>query len=239
MDHILEDLVCFSNSTWLIVLGMFTLHAILAYAIPPSYLGHLPGVEFQLLVMGLVLPVASCFFMWQINKGISRIIQQGSNNDFRVTRSKVGELLDVELYISRVMQALLFVICYCTTRLVASVRFWKGQYDITGDHPAVISGLYLAAWALLLFVCGSQLLPNILIGSTLFYALPPTVDDVNKAALVACSKHPKWEADKCPEGVLDQDWSDGIGQDAKVFGLTGLKTSAKVTPQETAHEAEQ
>lgn len=91
------------------------------------------------------------------------------------------DTLSLETYVARGMQSLMFVVCYCLCRIVASVSFW--QSGLTGMKVFdLLFQLFIYGWT------GFVVVPEAVVNTTVYWGLPPYCDDLNELTAVACQK---------------------------------------------------
>lgn len=183
LDQVLQDLVLFNPWTWAIFLIIYGLHAFLAILLEDSYIGALPSIELQLLIMCSGSPIAIYFLLKWTENGIRKMIEHSETKDFE-TKPGFLDSFRLEIYLTRLVQALLFLLCYQTSRLFVAKRFWAGELVV---GSAWESALYLITVILIWMFVTFHLMPKFLFAMTIYYAMPPHIDEENLLTIEACS----------------------------------------------------
>jgi len=224
LDQVLADQVAFSESTWGIILVIFALHAIMVKAMPEAWVGDMALCEFQLWLLVVMIPALTYYAAKVGERYLKAIIEKSKNKDFDCAKSAFGERFNMEVHISRICQALMYQVCYQCARLVGNTMFWDGAM---GRGIGVgWSALWLGSYLVIFVSVGYILLPKCLVVSTLYYALPPNVDETNHKTMIACTKYAAKSRDV------------EAGQRAQPPGTIFSPKVAKVAPQESADALE-
>lgn len=188
VDQILADVVHFSGWTWALVVLIFGLNLIFTSTIDFGSANTLEGVEIMQAASCATCPLLGFVLAKYTRRHLRKICEKSDAGDFS-KNNRLGSRISVELIVARVMQALMFVVCYSTSRLIFSKRFWTGE--MYHSSPAgVVSGILVALFYVTMFaVTGLHILPNALASSAVCFALPPYVDSGNWHVADACMKY--------------------------------------------------
>jgi len=186
LDQILTDIINFSEWTWAMVLFITSINLTLAGAIEYSDIAGLPGVMWQQIVMACISPLLAIALSWHSSSKIFTLIKKSSNDDFSVTKDTWGETMSYETWLVRVMQALMYVVCYSMSHLVAAKKYWKAA--VYGDDSAYSIWIFtlMGFYTSLYLAAGVYIFPEAVMNVTVAYAMPPYVDEDNKETLQAC-----------------------------------------------------
>ena len=245
----MDDVVIFQSWTWLIILVIFSVQTLICATKAQGYGsyidGSMPDVEFQLTFICMCVPVFIFAMIKWTEYGILKMARKAASNDFEVVPGFMDKLR-LEVYMARLVQALVFLVCYQFARLVCSKKFWSGEL-MAGDGTSNLSTFWnsafylltvLAIWSFIVF----HLLPKFLFATTVYYAMPPHIDEENTKTIQACASYAK-----CTKEEKEEEETVSKLQIAGKFqsGLLHAK-SAKVapqpsrppTPQDTVEESE-
>jgi len=251
LDQVMEDVVIFQSWTWLIILAIFSVQTIICATKAQGYGsyigGSMPDVEGQLTFICMCVP---CFIFAVIKwteYGILKMARKAAANDFEVVPGFMDSL-PIEVYMARLVQALVFLVCYQFARLVCSKKFWSGEL-MAGDGTSSLSTFWnsafylltvIAIWSFIVF----YLLPKFLFASTVYYAMPPHIDEDNKATIKACASYAKCTKEEKEEEETEKKL-EIAGKFQSMMEMGNVK-SAKVaphpsrppTPQDTIEDLE-
>ena len=95
------------------------------------------------------------------------------------------EKWSIEKAVARVLQALMFVVCYALTRLIANKTYWHSDTasSAAGEWILIVFLFFLYIWT------GYHVVPEAMMNASVHFALPPYVDNTNWMTAVLCQKH--------------------------------------------------
>jgi len=185
LDRVLEDFYHFHLVSWLIVL--------MVKVVEMAVLGGMSAESKwdwydQLILMlypCVLSPVVLIIFFFMRHKDLSADLERGHFEIADHEEKTFGEKYDIELWFSRLIQGLSFTLAYETM----SWATYKGLYtgDATKSWPGSKDGPIAGVACMLIFlqVLNVLMVPKVQRSLSVKYALPPYVDEENKALIEA------------------------------------------------------
>jgi hypothetical protein len=194
-DQILTDTINFSEYTWVMVLAMEAISAITSSLFSYGVTNGVSGGEIQQAVLaGLSLLVLIIVRSILVDKSkLDKMIEISRQPDFSyesVVETGVGQSLSIETGVARVLQALMFFVCYTLASFVANKYFWD-KYVKHGSGQVIL----LVYYTTLYIVNAALIMPEAIFTATITLALPPYVDDFNFRTAQGCAKKGDSDAD--------------------------------------------
>jgi hypothetical protein len=212
------------------------------------------GIEFQLSIVSVIAPLMIWYLSYSCRSEIVAIAQRALQGDCAVNSSgfagisdETMDTLSLETYVARVMQSLMFVVCYCLCRIVASVSFWQSGFTVMKLIDLAFQ-LFIYGWT------GFAVVPEAVVNTTIYWGLPPYCDNVNELTALACQQRGQ-ERVKDPIGVGDEaarakgandamEWAKSVGAGAGALPVMEAGVAAEdgapesVSGEEGAMEVE-
>ena len=178
LDRILADFHAFHISAWLMLLLIKVVECcVLADTVANTHWSWYDGFIIT-IVLGCLSPMVIGIFVVVGFFGLKKVVNEGKFPKAEGCAAAIGAKFDVEMWLSRLFQALTFTLSYEFMKIVACKDFWKG--NLTGDWPhskteSIV--IWLVPLAFLVIV-NAILLPRGILNLTYKYSLPPYVDSV-------------------------------------------------------------
>lgn len=187
IDRILSDFCNFHVSAWIVLLIIKVLECgIVALLDLDGWAWH-DGFILSLCV-AVLSPLACVIEVWANKRSLEEIHQSKCfpAKEPDSCWAALGEKYDLEIWHSRMFQALTFTLSYEFMRCFASKNFWKGYYTTDWPHSKDAD---ITIWILTLIVL---VIVNVCFLSQAIkliarkYSLPPYVDEVHVLLLLRC-----------------------------------------------------
>lgn len=132
LDGVIADVITFSEVTWTFVLLIYLGHSIPSGFLDYAKVGTISGIEVQLAVIAGFVPVTAYLIIRSSTQDLKLMVngaqQEPPHMEVRESWLKTicgwtDESMDAasfETYVARMLQALMFVLCYSVARLLAS-----------------------------------------------------------------------------------------------------------------------
>ena len=191
LDGVIADVITFSEVTWVFVLVIYIFHSIPGGVFDYGNVGTINGIEFQLATIAGGVPIIAYLIIFSATYDLKTMAERAQMDPphldtdaswltFLFSTETIDEA-SFETYVARVLQALMFVLCYSVSRLLGSKTFWQNN-----DVEEMILFLY---YVFLFFYTGYVLMPEAVVTASVAFCMPPYVDNHDWACALACQRH--------------------------------------------------
>jgi len=179
LDRILADFHAFHISAWMMLLLIKAIECcVMGETVANTHWSWYDSFIIT-IILGSLSPIVIGIFVAVGFFGLKKVVNEGKFPEAKGCAAAIGAKIDVEMWLSRLFQALTFTLSYEFMKIVACKDFWKGNLTLDWPHSKTESIVIWLIPLLIMVIVNAILLPKGIMNLTYKYSLPPYVDSAN------------------------------------------------------------